>query len=335
MPFSNIIGHKGPIGLLQSAIERKRLPNAYLFSGEEAIGKRLVATAFAKAVNCLEERVDACNSCASCRMIEVGTHPDVGIIVPDGTQIKIAQIRSIQEKMVYKPYKGMRRVYLIDEAEKMTLEASNSFLKTLEEPMGDTTIILITSKPNSLPATLLSRCEQIRFVPPSSDLIADHLVKKGGMEYDEARILSLISMGKVGVAFNSEKGGLIGERDKIIDLIHRLMNEDVSSAFETSLDLSGAPSETDKAMFWLMIILRDLLIFKESHDPSMIINHDRIKDIESMGKDVSPSKIIKLIYQIWETERLAARNINRQLTLDLLLISIRDLFSSEEVEYIE
>lgn len=335
MSFSDIIGHKGPIGLLKSDIERGRVPNAYLFSGEEAIGKRLVATTFAKALNCLEGGADSYKGCPSCRMIDGGTHPDVGIIVPDGTQIKIAQIRAIQEKLVYTPYKGRRRVYIIDNAEKMTLEASNSFLKTLEEPLGDTTIILIASRPNSLPATLLSRCEMIRFVAPSSDLIADLIVKKRGLGYDEARILSLISMGKVGVALNSEKGDLIGERDKIMDLIPQIMKEGISRIFETSSDLSGSPDEMEKAIFWLMIILRDLLIFKESYDPSMVINHDRIGEIESMAKEISSYNIIRFIYRIWEAEKLVIRNINKQLTLDLLLISIRDLLSPEEVKYIE
>jgi DNA polymerase-3 subunit delta' len=329
--FSTIIGHKVPIGLITSAIERERLPNAYLFSGEESIGKRLVATTFAKAVNCLEEGLGPCNSCPSCRMIEGDIHPDVGTIVPDGTQIKIAQIRALQEKMIYKPYKGRRRVYIVDEADKMNLEASNSFLKTLEEPMGDTTIILITSRPNSLPATLLSRCEQIRFVPPPSDMIAGLLVKNKGMGYDEAMILSLISMGKVGVALSAEQGELIQERDKIINLIPRLVDEGASGIFETSRDLSGLPGDMDKSICWLMIILRDILVFRESKDPSMIINRDRIEDIESMGREVSASGIIKLINQIWDAERLVARNINRQLTLDLLFISIRDLFRSEGI----
>ncbi len=331
MSFRAIIGHKGPIGLIRSAIEKERLPNAYLFSGEESIGKRLVATTFAKAVNCLEAGIDTCNSCPSCRMIEGGTHPDVGIIIPDGAQIKIAQIRSLQEKMVYKPYKGRRRVYIIDEADKMNLEASNSFLKTLEEPMGDTTIILITSRPNSLPATLLSRCEQIRFVPPPSDMIAGILVKDKGMGYDEALILSLISMGKAGVALSAEPGEMIEERDRIFNLIPKLVEEGASGIFETSRNLSGLPDDMDKSICRLMIILRDILVFRESNDPSMIINRDRIEDIESMGRGVSASGLIRLINQIWDAERLVARNINRQLTLDLLFISIRDLFRSEGV----
>lgn len=335
MSFNDIIGHKGPIDLLRSAIESKRLSNAYLFSGEKSIGKRLVATTFAKAVNCLEEGDDSYKSCPSCRMIDGGIHPDVAIIVPDGTQIKIAQIRSLQEKLVYKPYKGKRRVCIIDDAEKMTLEASNSFLKTLEEPPGDTTIILITSRPNNLPATLLSRCAPIRFVPPPSDLIADLLVRKKGVGHDEARILSLISTGKVGVAFNSKEGEIIEERDKVIDLIPQLMKEGVSRIFETSSGLSELPAEIEKTFFWLIIILRDLLILKESGDRSMIINHDRISEIESIAEASPSDNIIRLTYQIWEAEKLVMRNINKQLTLDLLFISIRDLFLSEEVGNVE
>ena len=325
MSFRDIIGHKGPIGLLRSAIRKGRLPNAYLFSGEDAIGKRLVATSLAKAVNCQDEGEDSCNECPSCRMADGGIHPDIEIIAADGTQIKIGQIRSLQEKLVYKPYKGKRRVCIIDEADKMTIEASNSFLKTLEEPLGYTTIILITSRPNSLPATLLSRCELIRFVPPPTDLIKDLLINKKGMGCEKAQTLAIISMGRVGKAFNEEKEEMIAERDRIIDLVPRIVKEGASRIFESASNISELPDEMDRVIFWLLIILRDLLVYKVSHDPSMIINRDRIAEIESMGKGASPDGIIKVIDEVRMAERLIARNVNKQLTLEHLFISISSL----------
>src|SRR5262245_57840986 len=154
MPFQNIIGHQSTIASLQTAVARQRLAHAYLFHGEAAIGKRTTAVCFAQALNCeraLSKKIDACGSCRSCQQIEARTHPDYFVIEPDSElatpQIKIEQVREIEQQIVYRPLVGERKICLIDEADHITIGASNALLKTLEAQPYQSLFILVTSGP--------------------------------------------------------------------------------------------------------------------------------------------------------------------------------------------
>src|SRR5438093_677039 len=174
MPFLDLIGHERPTAILKASILHDRVAHAYLFFGEDRIGKRLAALRFAQAINCEIDYgpggPDACGACRSCRQIEARTHPDFLLIEPDqeqaNPQIKIEQIRELEQQLVYHPLVGRRKVCLIDEADRMTPGAANALLKTLEEPPDHSLLLLITSRPSALLATVRSRCHGIRLVAP-------------------------------------------------------------------------------------------------------------------------------------------------------------------------
>ena len=160
-----------PIAILQAAYANNRLGHAYLFHGEDAIGKRLTAVHLAQALNCehppASDALDACGACRSCTQIAGRTHPDFLLIEPDremaNPQIKIEQIRELEEQIVYQPLVGAKKIFLIDDADRMTIGAANALLKTLEEPPAHSLLLLISSRPSALPATVRSRCQAIRF----------------------------------------------------------------------------------------------------------------------------------------------------------------------------
>src|SRR6185436_10274410 len=144
MPFSDIIGHEGPKAILKASIRHDRVAHAYIFHGEDGIGKQLAAVRFAQAINCEtaygSQGPDACGACRSCSQIEASTHPDFLLIQPDremaNPQIKIEQIRELEQQLVYRPLLSPRKVYVIDDADRLTQGAANALLKTLEEPVG-------------------------------------------------------------------------------------------------------------------------------------------------------------------------------------------------------
>ncbi len=130
--LSEIIGHDRPVGILQRALANEALAHAYLFSGEQGIGKRMTALAFAAALNCERSRNnDACGECPSCRKASSGNHPDVHLLVADGDEIKIDQVREAQATLSLRPFEGRRKVLIVDGAETMNEASSNAFLKTL------------------------------------------------------------------------------------------------------------------------------------------------------------------------------------------------------------
>ena len=154
------------------------MPPSLLFAGPSGVGKRLTALAVAQALNCTntsqgsglraEGSVDACGACAACTRIARGVHPDVLFVEPgDSGAIKIDQVRDIVDRAQYRPFEGRRRVVIIDEADALVQPAQNALLKTLEEPTPSSVFILVTSRPDMLLPTVLSRCPQLRFRPLS------------------------------------------------------------------------------------------------------------------------------------------------------------------------
>src|SRR5206468_3690735 len=199
MPFRDIIGHDHPIAALRATVAHGRLAHAYLFHGECSIGKRLTALRLAQALNCESASdghdLDACGSCRSCKQIHVQTYPDFFIVEPDPEQstpqIKIEQVREIEQQVVYRPLVGARKICLINDADRMTIGAANALLKTLEEPPDHSLFFLISSRPAALPATIRSRCQALRFTTPARTQVEAALILKREIPPADARFLAI------------------------------------------------------------------------------------------------------------------------------------------------
>lgn len=170
--FENILGNDQIKNMLKQAIDKKKISHSYLMIGTEGIGKRLLATEFAKAILCLSEN-KICNNCKSCIEFDSNNNPDFLCLEPEGNSIKIEQIRELQKRIQEKPIISTKKVYIINDAELMTTEAQNCLLKTLEEPPEFATIILIGSNENAFLTTIKSRCMILHF-----NQIEDFLLKK-------------------------------------------------------------------------------------------------------------------------------------------------------------
>src|SRR5271157_2129025 len=185
MSFKDVYGHEKQIRVLQTAMQRDRIPHAYLFYGAEGIGKRTVAEVFAKVLNCATGRdsLDACDVCPSCIKIDHGNHPDVITIKAQGQSIKIQEVRELQEQMKFSPFEGGKRIFIIIDADKMNIASANAILKTLEEPSAANILVLLTSRPHQLPATVLSRCQHLRFSPLRRETVASFLEEKSSLDH--------------------------------------------------------------------------------------------------------------------------------------------------------
>ena len=162
MIFENIIGNQKNNKILEDIIIKNKIANAYMFIGQESIGKFLFAKEFAKAILCLNEN-KPCNKCKSCLEFDNSNNPDLTIIEPDGNNVKIEQIRELNRKVVEKPIVSTKKVYIINDGQNITKEAQNALLKTLEEPPEYVTIILITTSESAFLPTIKSRCTKINF----------------------------------------------------------------------------------------------------------------------------------------------------------------------------
>lgn len=240
MPFREVIGHRRLVGLLARAIAQGSLPPSLIFAGPSGVGKRLVAVAAAQALNCLSLRVssassssddswielDACGSCAVCKRIARGAHPDVLLVEPGDTgTIKIEQVRDVIDRAAYRPFEGRRRAVIIDEADALVTAAQSALLKTLEEPPPSSVFMLVTSRPDVLLPTVRSRCPELRFRPLGPDEVAEALVRRG-RDDGEARAIAATAGGSIGDALEAAAGELVEAREVAV----RVLAEAASSA---------------------------------------------------------------------------------------------------------
>jgi len=174
-----LIGHKKQWEFLKKKFELNQLSHAYLFTGAKEIGKRTFVIEFAKLITC-KDKNSPCQKCFSCQAIERGNFPDFKIITKkdDKTEIDISQIREAQNFLSYKSYYGSFKIVVVDGAEKMNQEAQSCFLKTLEEPKGQTLLVIISSNPDMMLQTINSRCQTIKFFKPKDLPVNSERLKK-------------------------------------------------------------------------------------------------------------------------------------------------------------
>ncbi len=278
------IGHQKQWRLLRNSFEKEKLPHALLFCGQEKIGKKKVAIELAKFINCLEKE-KPCGSCRNCLDIERGLFPDFVLIRPSKKQakIQIAEVRNTIKKLSLKPYSSPLRIAVIDQAHLMTADAQGCFLKFLEEPKGDSLIILITEYPEILLPTIRSRIQKIRFHPLPASEIKERLQKEGAGE-KEAETLSLVCGGKTGVALDLlERPDILEKRKSFIKDLVSLNGADMAVKFNYAKNLfknseSGLQEILDA---WLSYLRRSLLaqIFGEQKRSPLKYSLAELKEI--------------------------------------------------------
>lgn len=256
MALRDIIGQENALRILSGTLRRNRVPSALLLSGDSGIGKKLAAVNYAKAVNCFNpDGFDCCDNCLSCRKINERVHPDFTLLASEGDEIKIDDIRKIEEVLFMKPFEGRKKVVVIDDAEKMNVNAANAFLKTLEEPPPDSLILLVTSSPDGLPDTIRSRCMNIRFYPLHSKGLKKLLPENASVE--DMRF----SMGRPGIALS---GGFAEERERFVKLLDSMLHGDTR-------DIWTDRNEMKSWIDMCLIFLRDGAVFKITGSESDMI----------------------------------------------------------------
>jgi len=207
MSFDQILGHDRPLRVLHRALATGRVAHAYLFWGPDGVGKERVATALAATLLCADPealaRGGACGACGPCRKVAGGSHPDLHVLAPRGASLPIADVRAFQESLSYQAFERGRKVAIIRDAFRMTREAANALLKTLEEPPAGTHIVLLAHHRNQLLPTLVSRCQSLRFDAIPEDAVR-RLLEAGGMDAAAAQTLARSSGGCPGTVWGQD-----------------------------------------------------------------------------------------------------------------------------------
>lgn len=336
MPFADIIGHDAAKALLRSAIVQDRVAHAYLFHGDDRIGKRLLAMRWAQALLCetmpADREPEACGACRACRQVEARTHPDFMVIEPDqeqaNPQIKIELIRDIEHQMIYRPLIGDRKICVIDDADRMTIGAANALLKTLEEPPDHSLFVLVSSRPYALPATIRSRCQALRLTAPAQTQVEAAVILKRELPPADAHFLAVLSDGQLGRALecNLEQARTSQKEFSVIFSAKGLQS------FSTILATAETLAKSDRALEafdWLLRWLRDMLLLAVGAGSDHVLNLDQRTDMAALAERIDIDELLDLISDLEKLERQASRNVNLQMALETILLRVRHLLGAQ------
>ncbi|KPU43061.1 DNA polymerase III subunit tau [Oxobacter pfennigii] len=324
MVFEDIAGQHSAVLSLKNSIEKGRIAHAYLFSGPDGVGKSIAASIFANTLNCREKGVNPCGHCPSCIKAQDKNHPDIIHVKKLGGSISINDIRELQANIQKKPYEKGIKVFIIYEADKMTEEAQNALLKTLEEPPGHAVIILLAEKQHTLLTTIASRCQIFKF-SRASQRDVELFLKKQCVDEKEIRYIAALSNGIIGRALEiiqDNRGKK--DRDEIIEIIRKLFKNDT---FYVLSKVDYFLNNKDNIEYILDVMIswyRDILIYKETKDESFLINLDKEDIIIDESSKLTSANINKIINSIKDTLKNIKANANFQLSIETMLLNIQE-----------
>ncbi len=334
--------------MLSRAAARDTLPPALLFAGPRGIGKRRTALALAQALNCLQpitrsaeasgsgsealvlER-DACGTCASCRRIERGVHPDIIVLEPGDTgAIKIDDVRDVVRSAGFRPFEAQRRVVIVDEADAMMAAAQNALLKTLEEPPSASFFVLISSMPDALLPTVLSRCSRLRFAPLTPAEVAEALMTSHKYSEPDARAAAIEAEGSIGRALAMQSADLVDARQsaqRVLEQTARIA--DPSRRMDVAKDLAGQKgtpaAERDQLAVCLRALsslLRDLGVLASGGDVRLLANADLRPVLERLSAVFDGERSHRAFSAVDAALDALERNASPKIVADWLVVQL-------------
>lgn len=326
MNFSDIIGQNEVVSTLKAVLRDDSARHAYIFAGPEGIGKRMVARVFAAALLCSGRNfADRCENCQTCRLFDSGTNPDFYVVEAEGASISVDDIRSMQHDISIRPMYSSKKVYLVAEADKMTVQAQNCLLKTLEEPPGYAVIVLTASNSNSLLETIRSRSIIYNFRKNTDEEVKACILKREVKEVAGLDFIVSYADGVPGMALTLiESGDFRLNRDKAVEVILQLKTSKLLEIFNVYDFFEENKDNIDSILDIMLLFYRDLLIAKKSGNENILINSDK-KDIILKNVDgFEIGKLIENIAAIEEARRNIKQNANYQLAIEVMLMKLQE-----------
>lgn len=295
---NTIIGHQNIISQLRNAVKTERVAGAYLFTGVQGVGKETLACYFANLILCesTDDAIKPCGVCRACRKIQNGNHPDLHFIRPDGAEIKIDQIREMQQQIVFQPLEGPRKIYILANTERLNNSAANAILKTLEEPPTASTLILLTENIETIILTIRSRSQIIPLYPMHTKELTTELTKHFSVDEETASSAAILSNGIVGKAITLIENG-ISANQQVPDI---LSETDPMAAFRIAEQLEDNPESLDELISWY----RDLLFLQQEAPTELLTHPNAIDELKELVKRYSRLRIERAIKNVFETKSL-------------------------------
>lgn len=325
--FADIIGQEQIRGHLQTALKLRKISHAYIINGDRNSGKEFIAKIFAMALQCEKGGEEPCQVCRSCKQALSGNHPDIIRLVHEKPNtIGVEDIRTqINQDMGIKPYQGPYKVYLINEGEKMTVQAQNALLKTLEEPPEYGVILILTSSVEALLPTILSRCVVLNMRPVQDEQVKKYLMETLQVPDYKAEVCTAFARGNIGRAkllASSEEFEKV--REEAVTLLKYINEMEISEIVTAIKKITEYQFDVSDYLDILSIWYRDILMFKAMNDANHLIFRQEIQYIKKVADRSSYEGIETILSALDKAKARLAANVSFDLTMELLLLTIKE-----------
>lgn len=325
--FHDIIGHDKVKDHLQKAIEYHKVSHAYILAGEEGMGRKTLAKAFAMTLLCEKSDKEPCMQCHACKQTLSGNHPDVIWVTHEKpASIGVDDIRTqINDTIYIKPYSSSYKIYMVDEAEKMTVQAQNALLKTIEEPPSYAVIILMTTNQEAFLPTILSRCIQLKLRPLKGHVVSDYLSETMGVPEEKANIYAAFARGNLGKAIHlasSEEFALLF--GQVLTLLKNIKEMDIPMLLDYIRKLQEDNLDLHECLDFMQLWYRDILMFKVTKDINTLIFKDEYSVVSGLCQKSSYEGLETILNAIEKAKARLDANVNTDLALELMLLTMKE-----------
>ena len=327
--FKDVVGHKNIIQYIENAVKTDKVSHAYILNGEKGSGKRLLANLFAMSLQCQnrDEDGDACGKCQSCKQAASNNQPDIIRVTHEKPNtISIDDIREqINNDIVIKPYSSKYKIYIVPDADMMSVQAQNALLKTIEEPPAYAVILLLTTNADAFLQTIRSRCVMLDIKPVSDEKIQEFLMKKRQVPDYKAEVCAAFARGNVGRAVALASSERFNElKDVTVSLLRRLgdiRRYDILQEIKPLNDFKDDIREFfDLVLFWY----RDVLLYKAAGSEEQLIFREQALEIRRQAEKSTYHGLQQILEAIETADRRIRANVNFDLTMELLAMTIKE-----------
>ena len=325
--FTDIVGQEQLKEHLQNAIATNKVSHAYIINGERNAGKEFIARVFAMTLQCEKGETEPCGECHSCKQALGNNQPDIIYISHEKPNtIGVEDIRvQINGDIAIKPYSSPRKIYIINEGEKMTPQAQNALLKTLEEPPEYAVILILTTNVEAMLPTVLSRCVVLNMKPVSDRLVKKYLMEQLAVPDYKANISVAFARGNIGKAkmlASSEEFEKV--KDEAITLVKNINDMEISEIVKAIKKISEYKFDVNDYLDILMAWYRDVLLFKATKDVNSLVFKEDIQQIMRMSDRSTYEGIEQIVNALQSPKKRLEANVNFDLTMELLFLAIKE-----------
>lgn len=327
--FKDVVGHKNIIKYIESAVQADAVSHAYILNGERGSGKKLLANLFAMSLQCQDraENGEACGKCQSCKQAKSGNQPDIiRVIHEKPNTISVDDIRTqVNNDIVIKPYSSRYKIYIIPEADLMSVQAQNALLKTIEEPPEYAVIMLLTENAETLLPTIRSRCVMMKLRNIRDQLVKKYLMEQMEIPDYKADVCVAFAQGNMGKAIMLATSEYFNEiKEEVVHLLRNIDEMNVSELMDAIKKCMTYKMEINDYLDMIAIWYRDVLIYKATKNVDRVVFSDQLRYIKQRASKSSYEGIENILDAIEKAKARLKANVNFELTMELLLLTIKE-----------